>query len=326
MGAKRILIHDPDLKLVADLKDHILANRRAFDVITTADGQEALEIIRRLPVDLFLTGLQGRILDGYQLLTEVGRNHPKVKIIVMISQGALLPRAAFRYLGAKAMFEKPVNLTEITDAVFAHLQVRRTGEVWGVNLTSFLQMLNADLKTCILNVTRPGEAGRIYIEEGNIVTAECGSQVGDDALYTILAWDDPIIEIEYTAFTKWRTISAGLMSMLMESQRRKDNELMEKVQSRRHARFRCLVAVDFDSAFGKLQHLIRDLSEGGAYIETGAKLELGSEFELNLYSMRKKQECRLRAQVVRRGSNGFGVRFLNLNEYQRTFIVSLRED
>ncbi len=325
MSVKRIVINDPDADLVGRLNEMLGAQGRSFDVIPTRDGEEALEIISRLPVDLLITGLKGAKLDGYQLIAEVSRRHPQTKIITLVTSNSPLPRAILRRLGTSATYTRPVNPEDIARAVFTHLQIRANSEVWGISLTSFLQMLNADQKTCTLTVSRTGESGKIFIQQGDIIAVECGSKLGDDALYSILSWENPIIEIDYTPFTKWKTISSGLMSMLMESQRRKDDALAAALQSRRYGRFECLVAVDFQLDGTPHQHLIRDMSEGGAYIETDAPLVVGAQLELTLYSMRQKQECVIRSQVVRQGSNGFGIKFVNVDDAQRAFIRDMRD-
>lgn len=322
-SVRRVLINDHDPQLVQQLADILGRQGPRFDVLTSRDAAEASEILKRTKVDLLITGIRGLKMDGFQLLADVNFHHPSVKVIVMMDSRIPLPQASIRYLGADATYRTPVDLAELTERVYFELQVRIRGEVWGLSLASFLQLLNADRKTCSLTVTKGLQTGRLYMEDGDLVAAEHRDQSGDDALYIIMGWEEPVIEIDYLPFTKTRNVSAGLMSMLMESQRRKDEERMAMLQKRRHARFRCLMGVDFDLENAAYHHLVRDLSEGGAFIESTAPVEVGEEIELTLRAFSPPQRCVLRCRIARREGRGFGVQFVNLDDAQRAFLHSL---
>lgn len=318
--SKRILINDADPALAERVRGILAGQGRGFDVLTTSDGAAALEIVRRLPVDLVITGLDTPKVDGLQLLTELTRNHPQVRVIVMVGPRTTLPRAVIRLMGAARTQEQPLDLRDLTTAVFAELQIRHRGEVWGILLTSFLQMLNADLKTCTVTVRAGDAEGQLFIAEGELIAAECGAERGDDAVYTVLSWNDPQIELDYLPFERTRDVSAGLMGLLLEAQRRRDTARSDAEQMRRAPRFNCLVAVDFDLASGSYRHLIRNLSEGGAFIESDSELTLGETVELLLFSIRRHQHCTVRGRIVRRQEAGYGVQFVDLDEAQRAFL------
>ena len=326
MIPKRILINDPDVELAGSMKDLLKRQGLSFDVIVTNDGSDALEVIRRMHIDLVITGLDGTAMDGFQLMAEINRQHRDVKVIVMVGSKTPLPRATIRYMGANTMFEKPFSLADMTKAVFAELQIRCKGEVWGIHLTSFLQMLHADGKTCALTVDSPGHTGRIFLKDGELVAAEDGETEGDAAFYSILSWDEPIIEIDYLPFNKTTSVSSGLISALMESQRRKDTDIMTVQQMRRHTRFKCLVVVDFDLENVSYRFLIRDMSEGGAFIETKMKVTMGEEMVMELFSIRHKTHASIRCKIVRIVGDGFGVQFLDMDDEKRAFLLSIREE
>jgi CheY-like chemotaxis protein/Tfp pilus assembly protein PilZ len=322
-SVKRVLINDPDTQLVQQLADVLGQQGPRFDVLTSHDPADAREILKRTQVDLLITGIHGLKMDGFQLLADVNFHHRSTKVIVMLDPKVPLPQATVRYFGADAAYRLPVDMAEITERVYLSLQLRIRGEVWGLHLSSFLQLLNADRKTCSLTVEKEGQKGRLYLVKGDLIAAECGKQTPDEALYTIMSWDDPVIEIDYLPFSRARNVTAGLMTLLMEAQRRKDEESMAKLQQRRHTRFRCLVAVDFDLRNAVYRHLIRDLSEGGAYIESDAPVTVGDEIELKLRALRPPRHCALRGRVVRREPGGFGIQFLDANEDKRAFLRGL---
>ena len=326
MNSKKILINEDDPELVRNLAEVLRGQGRWIDVLTCTSGAEALEILKRTQVDLLITGLHGSRIDGFQLLAEINFHHAGTRVIVLVGTHTPLPRSALRLMGATESFAKPLDLAELVSCVYVSLQMRLQGEVWGLHLASFLQMLHADRKTCTLTVTKPGQQGRISLVDGELHAAEWGPLHGDDAFYAILAWDDPLIEIDYIPFDRPRTVSAGLMAALMESQRRKDEQLMGAIQQRRHSRFNCLVAVDFDWEHGSYRHLIRDMSEGGAFIESDAQVGIGEEIELVLYALTLQRHCSLRGRVIRREESGFAVEFRDLDDEKRQFIQVLQRE
>ena len=70
------------------------------------------------------------------------------------------------------------------------------GHIGGVSLASFLQMLEQENKTCALHVTSKDGAGFFYFYEGTLVDAECGTQVGSEAAYSLLSFAEPMFRVD----------------------------------------------------------------------------------------------------------------------------------
>jgi len=78
--------------------------------------------------------------------------------------------------------------------------------------------------------------------------------------------------------------------------------------------------------FGSIAHCyMRDLSEGGAYLETDQPVELDQQLVLTLFSSMLEQSCAIKGIVVRRDKKGIGVRFEDLISKQKHVIRSLIE-
>jgi hypothetical protein len=101
-------------------------------------------------------------------------------------------------MGASFVFAYPPDLRALIVAIYETVGLTPSGEVWGLQLTSFLQMLNADLKTCAVTVQAGAESGQLFLQEGELIAAECGAETGDDALYT-----HP--ELERSRASNWTT-------------------------------------------------------------------------------------------------------------------------
>jgi Domain of unknown function (DUF4388) len=62
-------------------------------------------------------------------------------------------------------------------------------------LSSFLQMLEQERKSCTLIVNSEGRAGRFYFDQGELMDAQFADEVGEKAVYTILAWNHPTFNV-----------------------------------------------------------------------------------------------------------------------------------
>ena len=116
----------------------------------------------------------------------------------------------------------PVNPEEVQSQVVKALEESSSGAIRGIPIHSLLQMLEGEGKTCTLRVRHKEETGLIYINKGIIVSAETGTLVGEDAVYTIVTWDKSEVEILHFNCQRRQAITKPLISLIMEAFRLKD--------------------------------------------------------------------------------------------------------
>ena len=97
-----------------------------------------------------------------------------------------------------------------------------SGQIAGVNLSSFLQMIEMEQKTCTIKVFTKKNMGQIFFQNGSIIDANTVKLKHLDALFDILSWDNIVIEVEKNVFKKQNVINLPLMHILMESARHSD--------------------------------------------------------------------------------------------------------
>ncbi|WDP92584.1 MAG: DUF4388 domain-containing protein [Desulfobacter sp.] len=97
-----------------------------------------------------------------------------------------------------------------------------SGQITGVSLSSFLQMVEMEQKTCTINVMTKQNIGHIYFHNGEIVDAGSMNLKQADALYDILSWRNFIIEVEPNPSRRDNVINLPLLQIIMESARRAD--------------------------------------------------------------------------------------------------------
>ena len=103
------------------------------------------------------------------------------------------------------------------------------GQIRGISLDSFLQMVQMEGKTCTLTVKTADEVGYLYFLKGDLIDAEAGEVKHKEAAALIISWNDPVIEIEEDCQKKTNNINQPLMNILMEGMKLKDDrKLREK--------------------------------------------------------------------------------------------------
>lgn len=118
MSPPSILIVDDEAEL-CDVMHEVLT-ARGYAVERAADGVEASKAISHQTFDLVITDLIMPEKDGIQLMNEVRRKYPDVRVVAM-SGGGHVAREQYlriaRGLGAHAVLEKPFSNQALVDLV-----------------------------------------------------------------------------------------------------------------------------------------------------------------------------------------------------------------
>jgi hypothetical protein len=101
------------------------------------------------------------------------------------------------------------------------------GQIQGISLGSFLQIVNMDKTSCTLKIYSSDIIGYLYIVNGELIAAETGSMRNVEAAYEIISWNNTIIVID-NAPPPDQNIKMPLMSILMEGLRIKDEKNARK--------------------------------------------------------------------------------------------------
>ena len=101
--------------------------------------------------------------------------------------------------------------------------IQRNEHIGGVSLASFLQMLEQERKTCTLKLMSGDIDGCLFIEEGYLIDAECEDLVGQDAVHTLLALDNPGFKVT-AAEDRLHRITQPLAQLLLNTAARIDEE------------------------------------------------------------------------------------------------------
>jgi CheY-like chemotaxis protein len=122
---REVLIVEDDETTLSMVADTLSIYKNQLNILTAADGIEAVKIIKSSPVvDLVLTDFVMPKMNGFELIAYLNKNHPEIPVILMTVWGKPKIRKIFYNMGIFRFLEKPFNLPMMVDTVFAALVTR----------------------------------------------------------------------------------------------------------------------------------------------------------------------------------------------------------
>lgn len=219
---KKVLIVDDDRSFLQSLIDGFKSYENKFSIATAENGIQATEILKREEISLVLTDLKMPRMDGFALVAHLSSNFPDIPVIVMTAFGTPEMEDNLREMGTFQYIEKPIDFAVLVEKILKGLAGPSHGYITGVSLSSFLQLLELDKKTCTLTVNAGSKSGTMYFIDGTLLDASCGETLGSEAAYEIVSWKDVEISIDNKCAVTTGIISESLGFILLEGSRRKD--------------------------------------------------------------------------------------------------------
>ena len=223
--AKTILIADDDQELLLVLKEGMEKYKQEFNVLLAGDGQAAIQKLENTSVSLVVADLKMPGMDGFSLLARISEYYPDIPVIIITAYGSNQIREMVHQNGAAGYLEKPFMIDDLVQEMRNVLQKEAEGgTLHGISLPMFLQLIDMEQKTCTLRVHEKSRnlEGVLFFRDGELLEARTGSQHGEEAVYTILSWDDVLISIQNTCSMKEKKIYRDSQAILMDAMRLKD--------------------------------------------------------------------------------------------------------
>ena len=108
--SQKLLIMDDD-PLILNLTVEFIKTL-GLDFCTASDGQEAIELLKKIPFTIVITDLKMPKLDGLELLGKIKSEWPGTDIIAMTGYAKEFPYVTVIKAGASDYIEKPFKLDE----------------------------------------------------------------------------------------------------------------------------------------------------------------------------------------------------------------------
>ena len=185
---KKVLIVDDEETLTWSMARSLSKDKDKYEVIIANNGKEALNLLKKNKIDLVISDIRMPDINGLDLLVKIKKEYPQTKVIIMTAYGSSDVQKEANRRGSLYYVEKPFEISDIRKIIIDLIGKKKgfRGKVFGLQLTDIIQMNCLSRLTTALIITRDGEKGVIYLNEGEIIHAECGEQKGTDAFYKIL--------------------------------------------------------------------------------------------------------------------------------------------
>jgi len=218
-----ILIADDDPNTLQLLTGLLINN--GFQVTGTSSGAEALKIYKQETPDIVLADLAMPEMNGMQLLGELKKYDPLAKVVIITAYGDKDTIARAFRMGALEFLEKPVDpqflVSKLQDLLEREDRALE-GDLQMMNLASIIQINCEERNLAQLTLNHQGKVGAIYFKDGGMIHAEVGDLSGDDAIYSLLNWDNGSFRLKMGEEPANRTIHKSWSGLLLEGMKRID--------------------------------------------------------------------------------------------------------
>ena len=205
------------------------------ELITAADGAEALQKAVEIRPDLIISDYSMPHMNGQELLEKLRARSDTAEIpfVFLASQKEIdecLPTATD---GIEDHLVKPFFVQELSRQV-RHITTRlygrkmekvqlRGGTTAGLmsemDLVDWMQSLEQGRKTCTLLLRSGQESCKLYFVQGQVTHAQCGPLEGNDAVYKALTWTEGEWEVDFTRTSSEHTTTMSTQGLIMEGLR-----------------------------------------------------------------------------------------------------------
>ena len=218
-----ILFTDGDPDVTQYFSGMLKAN--GFNPVSTTSGMEALDMYKSGSPDLVVADLALAELDGLTLLEELKKFDPTSKVLITTGNADkdIITRA-FRS-GALDVLEKPLDpeslVARIRD-ILAREDRALEGNLQMMSLASIIHINCEERNKAQLSLNHQGKTGTIFFKDGEMVHAETGDLVGEEAVYALLSWEDGSFQLKMGVEPGLITVEKNWSGLLLEGMRRID--------------------------------------------------------------------------------------------------------
>ena len=127
--SKKILIVEDDGNIRELLRLYL--EREGYEITEAANGEEGVELWRKINPDMILLDVMMPIMDGWQVC-KIIRKESKVPIIIMTAKGETFDKVNGLELGADDYIVKPLEMREViarVRAIFRRLAPEDSGKI-----------------------------------------------------------------------------------------------------------------------------------------------------------------------------------------------------
>jgi CheY-like chemotaxis protein len=230
---KNVLLVDDDHEMLIALKEGFQKYKDSFSILLASDGLKAVEGLKKNTISLVVTDLKMPGMDGFELLAHIMENYPDIPVIIITGYSTPEMERLAREGGAVGYIAKPFLIENLARQIMTTLRRESEGgTLHNVSSGMFLQLVEMEQKTCTIRLEDKfsNQKGILFFKEGELLDARVNDLQGEDAAYEIFAWDQVNLSIQNGCALKEKRIHSEMQHLILETARRKDEELVGDVQ------------------------------------------------------------------------------------------------
>lgn len=248
---KNILLLDPN-----DTASRVIASKLTDSLGFSFFGEDSVDAAakraRSTRIDTLITGVD--LPRWPNFILHIKKQYPDMQIIVVAKSFPNSLIEQLKSIGITHFLTKPLQEETLSGLIAqrrapapqTNISVPQSN-IYGVALSSFLQMLNLEKKTGTLAIRAGNQQGNIFIMDGEIIAARTRNENGLPAFYQIMAWHEPDIKLSMERPAVPRDINKSLMHLLMEAHQQNDEAGNSQFQAARAGQAESTVVPDINA-------------------------------------------------------------------------------
>ena len=105
-------------------------------------------------------------MNTLEVLHHIKKSFPEILVIGITDNDKPDIDLKIEYPGIAEYVKKPIDLDQLTETIFKILNISVSGQINGIGLASFLQMVEMEEKTCNLKIRHNRNLGYLHFDHG----------------------------------------------------------------------------------------------------------------------------------------------------------------
>lgn len=218
---KTLLVVDREISNLSMISA-LFESYRDVRVLGTDSVKRAANILNKVDVNLVLFELSMPNDNGIRLLMYMRKRYPDLPVLAMTRQYTPAIEARVRPYQPLEVFHKPIEPERFMARLTELMNLKHGYTIQGISLSSYLQLVELEQKTCTLLLMQGKRSGTIHCRNGEVISAQSNGTRGAQAVYDMLFWADAVIEVTESCETVEREINLSITHLLIEGHCRMD--------------------------------------------------------------------------------------------------------
>jgi len=219
----KILLLDDDPELLSTYQQILTGLPSKPEVRVAASGSRAMALLEAEDFRLLICDLKMPKMDGLQVLSIVRRKYPQLRTVALTGIGDEQFRSRAYALGVDQFWQKPSSEQEIKmfmeclEALLGRESDAGFRGVQSKSLVDIIQLECISQSSSVLRITNGPFAGKIWIQDGEIIDAEAAELSAEPAFQKILSWKNGSFESLVADPSRPRKIFKSYNALLLET-------------------------------------------------------------------------------------------------------------